>query len=94
MAKLKMPCKVCGKEFEPCQDCLDRIEKGEFFWRGVVHSEECARIYFRRALKGLASNCTQDEEDKFDKLQKITEDTTSKDNKNTVTSKKVVTKKD
>lgn len=68
--RVKMPCKVCGKEFYPCDDCLRSTDAtGTFHWRGVVDNEDCAKIYFRRALKGLATNCTQEEEDEYDKQQ-------------------------
>lgn len=74
MGRVKMPCKVCSTPFYPCVDCKDMLDDGVFFWRGVVCCDECARIYFRRAFKGLASNCSQEEEDEYDLEQELLEE--------------------
>ena len=48
MANKKMiPCRVCGKEFEPCSYCQSH---GDVFrWRNFACSKECAKEYILKA---------------------------------------------
>ena len=49
MANKKMiPCRVCGKEFEPCSYCQSH---GDVFrWRNFACSRECAKKYIDEAV--------------------------------------------
>lgn len=41
--KEKIPCRVCGKLFEPCGYCQEHSEV--FKWRNFACSRECAQKY-------------------------------------------------
>lgn len=48
MAKKTIPCKVCGKQFEPCGYCQ---KHGDVFrWRNFACSLECANKYIAEAI--------------------------------------------
>lgn len=55
MAKQKIPCRVCGKLFEPCAYC--KAHEDVFRWRNFACSKECASKYiedtvaYRESLK-------------------------------------------
>ena len=47
MAKQKIPCRICGKLFEPCAYCKSH---GDVFrWRNFACSRECAAKYIEDA---------------------------------------------
>ena len=46
--KKKIPCRVCGKQFEPCAFCQ---KNGDTFrWRNFACSLECANKYVAEAI--------------------------------------------
>lgn len=47
MAKQKIPCRVCGKLFEPCAYC--KAHEDVFRWRNFACSRECAAKYIENA---------------------------------------------
>lgn len=53
--KKKIPCRVCGKPFEPCSIC--QSDNTMFRWRNFACSKECAEKYmsdtiaYRESLK-------------------------------------------
>ena len=47
MSKKKIPCRVCGKEFEPCAYCQTHADV--FRWRNFACSKECAVEYINAA---------------------------------------------
>ncbi len=53
--KKKIPCRVCGKLFEPCAYC--QLHDDVFRWRNFACSRECATKYindtisYRKSLK-------------------------------------------
>lgn len=48
MAKKTIPCRVCGKQFEPCAFCQ---KNGDTFrWRNFACSLECANKYITKAV--------------------------------------------
>ena len=48
MAKKTIPCRVCGKQFEPCAFCQ---KNGDTFrWRNFACSLECAKKYVAEAI--------------------------------------------
>ena len=47
--KKKIPCRVCGKEFEPCSYCQTHTDV--FRWRNFACSLECARKYINNTIK-------------------------------------------
>ena len=55
--KKKIPCRVCGKLFEPCSYCQSHADV--FRWRNFACSRECAAKYiddtiaYRESLKQL-----------------------------------------
>lgn len=48
MAKKMIPCKVCGKMFEPCGYC--QKHQDVFRWRNFACSLECANKYVAEAI--------------------------------------------
>ncbi|WP_206459450.1 hypothetical protein [Anaerovorax sp. IOR16] len=52
MTKVQRPCKVCGKMFTPCFDCIQ--DKNAFHWRAVACSEECGREFLKLVLEDRA----------------------------------------
>lgn len=60
--KEKIPCRVCGKLFEPCATC--QSDNSMFRWRNFACSRECAEKYisktiaYRESLKQSKSNGT------------------------------------
>lgn len=61
--KKKIPCRVCGKLFEPCAYCQSHADV--FRWRNFACSKECATKYindtiaYREALKNKESKTIQ-----------------------------------
>lgn len=49
MASVKMSCRVCGKEYEPCRTASRRPDV--FHWQEVACSPECGAIYLQRILE-------------------------------------------
>jgi hypothetical protein len=49
MSKVTKPCRVCGKEFVPCKDCVN--DYVAFHWREVACSEECGKEYLRQVME-------------------------------------------
>lgn len=47
MAKKMIPCRVCGKDFEPCAYCQSHADT--FRWRNFACSKECAYKYIEEA---------------------------------------------
>lgn len=84
--KQKIPCRVCGKLFEPCAYCKSHSDV--FRWRNFACSRECAAKYiketteYRESLRNTKKNPEQN---------KAAVDNTSKDK--TLTEKKKATKK-
>jgi len=62
--KKKIPCRVCGKLFEPCAYCQSHSDV--FRWRNFACSRECAVKYindtvaYRESLKNKAGNKKDD----------------------------------
>lgn len=58
--KKKIPCRVCGKLFEPCAYCQSHADV--FRWRNFACSRECATKYindtiaYRESLKNKDDN--------------------------------------
>lgn len=46
--KEKIPCRVCGKLFEPCAYC--KANSDVFRWRNFACSKECATKYIEEAI--------------------------------------------
>lgn len=46
--KKKIPCRVCGKLFEPCSYCQSHIDT--FRWRNFACSIECAKKYISETI--------------------------------------------
>ena len=46
--KKKIPCRVCGKLFEPCAYCQDHSDV--FRWRNFACSRECAEKYINETI--------------------------------------------
>lgn len=46
--KKKIPCRVCGKLFEPCAYCQSHTD--EFRWRNFACSRECATKYINDTI--------------------------------------------
>ncbi len=49
MASVKMSCRVCGKEYEPCRTATRR--PNVFHWQEVACSPECGAIYLHRIIE-------------------------------------------
>lgn len=49
MAKKMIPCRVCGKDFEPCAYCQSHADV--FRWRNFACSKECAYKYVEEVTK-------------------------------------------
>lgn len=47
--KKKIPCRVCGKMFEPCAYCQAHADT--FRWRNFACSRECATKYMDETIK-------------------------------------------
>lgn len=45
--KKMIPCRVCGKMFEPCSYCQSHVDV--FRWRNFACSPECAKKYINEA---------------------------------------------
>lgn len=45
--KKMIPCRVCGKMFEPCSYCQSHVDV--FRWRNFACSLECAKKYINKA---------------------------------------------
>lgn len=61
-------CKVCGKSFKPCNYC--QKETSAFRWRAHCCSYECAKVFLRRAEKGVRTD-SKEEEDEYDRIHKL-----------------------
>lgn len=48
MAKKTIPCRVCGKQFQPCGFCQSRSDI--FRWRNFACSKECAQKYIAETI--------------------------------------------
>lgn len=48
MSERKIPCRVCGKLFQPCAYC--QSHDNVFRWRNFACSRECAKQYFHDTL--------------------------------------------
>ena len=62
--KKKIPCRVCGKLFEPCAYCQEHADV--FRWRNFACSIKCAKKYVTDAMAYRESlkNTKQDNEEK------------------------------
>ena len=64
--KKKIPCRVCGKLFEPCAYCQSHADV--FRWRNFACSRECATKYindtiaYRESLKNKETETVKDVE--------------------------------
>ncbi len=60
--KQKIPCRVCGAQFEPCAFCKSHADI--FRWRNFACSRECAAKYindtvaYRESIKDANNNST------------------------------------
>ena len=61
MPKVKLTCRVCGKEYEACQTARRKID-GVFRWQEVACSPQCGTEYLRRvsASRGLIDHSPVD----------------------------------
>ena len=64
--KKKIPCRVCGKLFEPCSYCQSHADI--FRWRNFACSRECAAIYIDDTIA-----CRQSSKNKEDGISKFVE---------------------
>lgn len=61
--KKKIPCRVCGKLFEPCAYCQSHVDV--FRWRNFACSRECAAKYiddtiaYRESLKNKGNGMVE-----------------------------------
>lgn len=83
MKKKKIPCRVCGKLFEPCAACQS---KTSFTWRDFACSRKCATEYINQAIqdreaqkKSISSEPSTITQSKYDKEKEKLE--VSKNNK-------------
>lgn len=62
--KKKIPCRVCGKLFEPCSYCQSHADI--FRWRNFACSRECAAKYINDTISYRESlNHTHDKTSEF-----------------------------
>lgn len=92
--KKKIPCRVCGKLFEPCSYCQSHADV--FRWRNFACSRECAIKYVNDTIayrKSIKNKKTSDKNEKI--VTKITaENGTKGEDVNTIMiTKKKSTKK-
>lgn len=67
MNKKMIPCRVCGKNFEPCAYCQEYNEV--FRWRNFACSKECAVKYINEATAYRDSLKTKRRNDENEKLE-------------------------
>ena len=84
--KKKIPCRVCGKLFEPCATC--QSDNSMFRWRNFACSIECAQKYisetiaYRESLKQSKNSDTiSDNNDVTENVSKSNGTTKRKYNK-------------
>lgn len=58
--KKKIPCRVCGKLFEPCAYCQSHADV--FRWRNFACSRECATKYINDTIAYRESLKTKDDD--------------------------------
>lgn len=82
MAKQKIPCRVCGKLFEPCAYC--KAHEDVFRWRNFACSRECAVKYiedataYRESLKTVREKESKSlDKNEFSAGTTLTEKTTT-----------------
>lgn len=71
MKKKKIPCRVCGKLFEPCAACQSKTDI--FTWRSFACSRKCAVKYMNQTIqyrntqhnKSILSNYSTDKQEKI-----------------------------
>ena len=86
--KKKIPCRVCGKLFEPCAYCQSHADV--FRWRNFACSRECATKYindtiaYRESLKNKETGTVEN------KVETIAEEVSTE---KTVVTRKKTTKK-
>ena len=70
MKKKKIPCRICGKLFEPCASCQSKTDF--FTWRSFACSRKCAVKYINQTIqyrntqhnKSISSNYSTDKQEK------------------------------
>ena len=76
--KKKIPCRVCGKLFEPCATC--QSDNSMFRWRNFACSRECAEKYISETITYRESLKQSKNDDKsFDNIN-ISGENVSKSN--------------
>ena len=86
--KKKIPCRVCGKLFEPCAYCQSHADV--FRWRNFACSRECAAKYiddtiaYRESLKNKETGTVKN------KVETVAEEVSTE---KTVTTRKKTNKK-
>jgi len=90
MAKQKIPCRVCGKLFEPCAYC--KAHEDVFRWRNFACSRECAAKYiedttaYRESLQAARNKGLKPSSETKDIINNIS-------NEKTATARKKLNKK-
>ena len=86
MKKKKIPCRVCGKLFEPCAACQSKTSA--FTWRNFACSRKCATTYINQATqyredqknKSISSEPSTIEQSKYNKEKLETSKNNKEDN--------------
>lgn len=75
--KVQKPCRVCGRKFTPCIDCVN--DKSVFHWRAVTCSIDCAKEYFKRIEESRKPKNVSDNNSNENKTEKeVKEEVSSK----------------
>lgn len=88
MAKQKIPCRVCGKLFEPCAYCKSHADV--FRWRNFACSWECAAKYiedttaYRESLQAARSKDLKSSSEKKDIISNISNEKTTTTRKKSI----------
>ena len=85
--KKKIPCRVCGKLFEPCAYCQSHANV--FRWRNFACSRECATKYINDTIAYRESLKNKDD----DKIVLDIENVDTASNENTSVEKTTTTRK-
>ena len=88
--KKKIPCRVCGKLFEPCAYCQDHSDV--FRWRNFACSRECAKKYIDETI-AYRESLKSKKEEKVETSEKVVKGTVKEDIKKPVFTRKKTSKK-
>lgn len=89
--KKKIPCRVCGKFFEPCAYCQSHADV--FRWRNFACSRECATKYINDTIAYRESQKSKSEDKDDDKKVDDVENVDTPFNENTSVEKTATTRK-